>query len=276
MKACLTLLIFTFLLLLATPILAQSSEDYHPLMSDRFNLGIGIFHPDKTIKLQVDGSQPDEEIDFTEALKLDDNESTVSLNFRWRFGEKWSFWGQYWSLSDSGGAVLTEPLEWEDVVFQEGTFAEGGLDTSVGRLFFGRIFSSSPRHEFGLGAGLHWLELDAFLAGQVLTNQGDTEFYRGDVDAGFPLPNIGGWYMYSWSPKWLVQARLDWLSASVGDYSGGLWNAQAGINFAPWKHIGIGLYYNYFNLNVDIEKSDWRGGAESTQNGPYLALIGTW
>jgi hypothetical protein len=39
---------------------------------------------------------------------------------------------------------------------------------------------------------------------------------------------------------------------------------------------GIGLYYNSFNVDVDVDKSDWRGKAESKQNGPYIALTGTW
>lgn len=264
------------LLLLANPTVAQDGQDYHPYLSDKFNLSLGVFYPEKSLKLRVDGTAPEEEIDFEEVLKLDDKETTASLNFRWRFGEKWSVWGQYWSVKDSGGAVLEEDIEWEDVVFQEGTFANGGMETSVARLFFGRTLHSGKRHEFGLGAGLHWLELDAYLEGQILTSEGDTEFHRGSVDAGFPLPNIGGWYMYSWSPRWMVQARIDWLSASVGDYSGGLWNAQAGLNWQATNHFGLGLYYNAFVLDVDIDKEDWSGKAESAQYGPFLALTFNW
>jgi hypothetical protein len=37
--------------------------------------------------------------------------------------------------------------------------------------------------------------------------------------------DTGAWYMYSWSPKWMLQVRGDWLSATIGDYSGSLWDA---------------------------------------------------
>jgi len=74
--------------------------------------------------------------------------------------------------------------------------------------------------------------------------------------------------MYSWSPKWLFQARLDWLSVSIGNYSGSLWNAQTGIHWQTFKNIGFGLYYNGFNLDLDVDKNDWRGKAEFTQRGP--------
>lgn len=255
---------------------AQDSETYHPMLTDTFILGVGAFWTSESLEVEVDGVAPGQEIDFYKALRLDDHKTTPSLNFKWRFGKKWSLQGQYWSLSNSGGAELPKDVEWGDVTFKAGTFATGGVDKSVARIFFGRAFSTSNQHEFGLGAGLHWMELDIFLEGQVLSSEGNSEFYKGDVDAAFPLPNIGGWYLYSWSPKWIVQARLDWLSASVGDYSGGLWNTQVGINWQTFEHFGIGLYYNAFLVDVDIDKNDWHGKAESTQHGPFLALTINW
>ena len=82
--------------------------------------------------------------------------------------------------------------------------------------------------------------------------------------------------MYSWSPKWMFQTRVDWLSASIGDYSGSMWDAQAGFNFQAFKNFGIGLYYKGFLLDVDIDKSNWHGNADLTQHGPLLTLTATW
>jgi hypothetical protein len=263
-------------ILFSGSLMAQTAEDYHPFLSDRFNLSLGGFWAKKDLKLRIDGSSPGDEIDFEETLGLDDDETTGALNFRWRFGQKWSVWGQYWKVSDSGGEVLTEDIKWEDVVFKEGTFARAGLDTKIARVFFGRTFSNSPQHEFGAGAGLHHLEISAFVDGQIITEDDSLEFYTDSISADFPLPNIGAWYAYSWSPKWVFQARLDWLSASIGDYSGSLWNAQAGIHWQTFKHFGVGLYYNAFLLDVDVDKEEWSGRLESTQNGPYLALTASW
>ena len=264
-------------LMVAAPLRAQSAEDYHPYLSDKFHLGIGFYFPDKGFKVRVDGSAPEEEIDFEQEFRLDENETTGLAEFRWRFGEKWSFWGQYWSVESNGGAVLDEDIEWEDVVFKEGTFAAAGYDVSIARIFFGRtFFNTGPQHEFGLGGGFHWMEIGSYIEGQIKTSIVETEFHRESISAGFPLPNIGAWYMYSWSPKWMVQTRIDWLSATVGDYSGGLWNAQAGINWQITKHFGLGAYYQAFVLDVDVDKDDWNGKAEATQHGPLLALSLTW
>jgi hypothetical protein len=262
--------------LFSNPVLAQTAEEYHPFLTDKYQLGIGLYSPIKNITLQVDGSSPEDEIDFDEAMGVDDHDLTGSIDFRWRFGEKWSFEGQYWSTSTSGGAILDEDVEWEDIVFKAGTFANAGVDTKIARAFFGREIKSGPQYEFGLGLGFHWMDLDAFVEGEIIINDDTTDFHRASVDGAFPLPNIGGWYMYSWSPKWLFQARLDWLSVSIGDYSGSLWNAQTGIHWQTFKNIGFGLYYNGFVLDVDVDTEDWHGKAESKQHGPFLALTASW
>ena len=55
-----------------------------------------------------------------------------------------------------------------------------------------------------------------------------------------------------------------------------LWNVQAGVDWAVFEHFGLGLYYNLFILDVDVDQTDWRGKVETTQAGPYLALTATW
>jgi len=262
--------------LFSGPVVAQVEEDRHPFLDDKFNLGLGIFFPKKNVSLRVDGNVPEDEIDIDERFDLSNYEATPSLHFRWRFGEKWSFWGQYWSTDDTGKAVLDEDLEWEDVIFKEGTFAKVGIEQTIARMFFGRTFHTGPRHEFGAGVGLHWMEIDASVEGEIILEEGGTGFHTASVNSDIPLPNIGAWYMYSWSPKWLFQARLDWLDASIGDYSGSLWNGQVGVHWQTFETLGVGLYLNHFKLDVDVDKSGWHGKVEDTNIGPFLALTATW
>ena len=265
-----------FATLFSNPALAQTADDYHPFLSDKFNLEVGVFVPQINFTARIDGSFPEEEIDFDEALNLDDNQSAGSINFRWRFGKKWSFWGQAWTTNNTGTAVLEEDVEWEDVVFKEGTFAKSGVDLDVVRAFFGREFNLGPQHELGVGLGLHLMNLDTYLEGEIIIDDETTDFQRVSASASFPLPNIGAWYMYSWSPKWMFQTRVDWLSASIGDYSGSLWDAQLGFNYQAFKNIGFGLYYKGFLLDVDVDKSDWHGNADLSQHGPLFTVTATW
>ena len=271
-----TFILALFAALFSNPAAAQTADDYHPFLSDKFNLEAGVFFPQIGFTARVDDSHPDEEIDFDEALNLADNTSAASINFRWRFGKKWSFWGQAWATDNTGKVVLEKDVEWEDTVFKKGSFVKSGVGLDVVRTFFGREFNLGPQHELGVGLGLHWMSLDTFIEGEIFIDDSTTEFQKVSASASFPMPNLGAWYMYSWSPKWMAQARVDWLSASIGDYSGSLWDAQAGINYQAFKNIGFGLYYKGFLLDVDIDKSDWHGRADLKQNGPLLTVTATW
>ncbi|MCP4047482.1 MAG: hypothetical protein GY732_16010 [Gammaproteobacteria bacterium] len=277
MKALLQLIVSLILLVSSvSPVAAQSADDYHPFLSDKFNLGIGVFWPNINLDLQVDGSAPEDEIDFDEVLNLSDYTTSPVLNFRWRFGEKWSLLGQYWSTSNGERAVLPKDVSWGDVIFKEGTFVGGGVGLDVVRAFVGRKFDLAPQHEFGVGFGLHYMNLDTYLEGDIKTEDDRIEFYTGDASASFPLPNIGAWYMYSWSPKWVLMSHVDWLSATIGDYSGGLWDVELGVNYQAFKNVGFGLSYKAFILNVDVDKDDWHGKVDFTQAGPSLHLTATW
>ena len=44
-------------------------------------------------------------------------------------------------------------------------------------------------------------------------------------------------------------------------------NGSAGVNFNAFEHFGVGLAYNYFELDVSIDKSSWRGDIETTYDG---------
>ena len=260
----------------ATAQSSSNADNYHPFLSDTFNLGIGAFGPQKNFKLQVDGTTPGDNIDFEDALNLEDSETTLAINFRWRYSRNWSLFGQYWAVDSEGGAILTQDIEFEGETYQAGTFARSGVKNTVARMFFGRSFlNNTPGHELGLGLGLHLMEIDAFIEGQVISGA-TTVFRRESVSAPIPLPNLGAWYMYSWSPKWVFQARVDWLSVDLGDYSGGLLGGMVGVNYQISDTFGVGLSYNTFGIDVDADGSDIRGRIETSQTGPRLALTASW
>ena len=90
------------------------------------------------------------------------------------------------------------------------------------------------------------------------------------------MPNVGGWYLHQLSPRWLLSARVDWLDVSIDKYSGGLWNLQGLLHFQAWKNVGFSAGYGYFELNGDVEETDWRGGVNVDQHGPKAAIYVTF
>ncbi len=82
--------------------------------------------------------------------------------------------------------------------------------------------------------------------------------------------------MYSPAKRWLINTRVDFMTASIGDYDGTLWNASVGLNFQASRHIGVALAYQYFDVELNVDKSDWTGGVNLRYSGPILSMTANW
>ena len=272
--------VLSFALICSVTQLAQADEqsNEHPYLTDKFFVDVGVFFPERQYKISVKSTipGPTDPIDFEADVGARDTDELFSLNSGWRFGEKWQLELQYFAASSSRGASLEEDVEWKDVVFEAGTGVKAGQDFTLVRTFFARRFESGEKHEFGVGAGLHWLEFGAFIEGNINIAGVGSTFRRESVEALAPLPNIGAWYMHSLSPKWALKTRLDWFSASFGEYGGTMTNASIGLNYQVFKNAGIGLNYNAFILDIDVNKTNWRGNANISYEGLYAYLSFYW
>jgi len=260
------------------PVCALAQSDVHPYMKNGFIVQAGAFLPQLSLDVSVDGSLTGEHppLDYEGAIGASSSDEIFAAELIWRFGEKWSLRTQYFSGGRTATKVLEEDVEWGDAVFQQGSFVSAGTDLDITRLFFARDFSKSPHHEFGIGLGLHYMGFDAFLTGDLIVNGELFSAETRAVSADAPLPNIGGWYAYSPSEKWVFDVRLDWLDATIGEYSGELINFAAGANYQLFKHVGLGVKYQTFSLKFDIDKTDWNGRLKLKYDGAYLYLSANW
>jgi len=266
--------ISVLLLVASFPTAAQDSV--HPELSSRYSLDLGLFFPKREIQLKAGVTVPGaRDIDFGSEFGLEKRDQTFAIDFRWRFGEKWSLAAQHFSASSGASAVLDEDVEWNGVVFSSGSTVDASTEFALYRVFFGRSLSKTNNLDFGIGAGIHWLDLGAEIAGNILVNN-NIAFTREAVSSSAPLPNIGGWYDYSLSPRWAIKARADWFKANVDEYDGRLVNLQLGVNYAWFQHGGIGVAYNYFEFDAGISASGWRGTADLIYKGPFAFVNIYW
>lgn len=273
------LLLFALLLAMSPSMLMAQDYDYHPVLSDNFTASLGLMRSSNAFKLESDVTgELGDDIDFDDALDVSDHSTFFNGQLRWKFGSerKWSIAGQYFSNSAKGDAVLTEDIEWDGLGFREGTFVESEVKIAVTRVFVGRSFFKNDQNDFGLGIGIHNLDISAYVEGEAIIDDESTGVQRGEVDANQPLPNIGGWYNYSPAKNWLLHARVDWISANIGDYDGSLWNVSGGVGYQAWRNVGFDLSWQWFGLDLKVDSDDWRGRTKMTYSGPVLAVNFSW
>ena len=260
--------------------LAQEEPDYHPALSDNFTVSLGAFKSDDSFKIAAGDltALSGTDIDFGDSVGVDNTDTILNGQLRWKFGKKrkWSLSGQYFGSKSSGDATLDEDVEFQGLTFREGTFVEGSVSVSVARVFVGRSLVKNQQHDFGVGAGVHNLSLKAHLGGEVKIDDVTTGFQEANAKASQPLPNICAWYNFSPARKWIIHGRVDWISANIDAYDGTLWNTSVGVGYQAFRHVGFDLSYQYFNLNLKVDKDDWIGGVDMTYQGPVLGITGNW
>jgi len=261
----------------AVPSRAAEVGAAHPYLTDKFFVDVGVYFPDRTLRISVDNQNGarNPPIDFNDEFGLTRSDETAAFNFGWRIGNHWKLAGQYFRSSDDVTATLDEEIEWDDGVVATGSDINAGQKFSLTRTLIGYEFNNSEKQTFGIGGGLHVIDISAYIEGDI-TVAGTPEFDRRSVQATGILPNVGAWYRYSLSEKWVVTARFDWLSAEIGDYDGRLINASAGVNYQMFDHFGLGINYNYFEIDVGVNKEDWVGNAVTRYDGLYVYLSAYW
>lgn len=256
------------------------ADERHPAFESKYTVSLGGLLANRLFNASAGGSltidRPAPFVDFESDLKVDDSPELFVVELQWQFSEDWNLGLQHFNSKRSGSNTLGKTIEWEDVIYEIGAVVNATTEIDITRIVFTRKLWRNNGHDFRVSVGLHWLDVAARISGEATLGDGSTVFTRSQASASLPIPNVGGVYRYSLSEKWLFGVRADWLSASVGDYSGGIWNATANVNYRVSDHFGFGLGYQLFQIDGTLSADRWRGDIKTRFNGPILQLAGFW
>ena len=252
----------------------------HNALETKFWISAVDLFATRAFRVTAEGSVtpqvPRQYVDFESDFDLDDSPELFVVEFRWQFADKWNLGLQYFQSARSGRRTLQETIEWNDEVFEIGAEVRASTSIDITRIVLSRHFVQNNGHDLRLTGGIHWLDLAGSISGEATLGDGSTEFTTSKASASLPIPNVGAVYQYSPSAKWLLAVRADWFSASVGDYSGGIWNVMSTANYQIGEHFGLGIGYQFFQLDGTLTEEKWRGDLRVRFDGPFVQLAGFW
>jgi hypothetical protein len=257
-----------------------SADERHPALDSKFYVSVGGYFASRVLKASAEGSvtpsAPSLHVDFESDLSVDDSPQLAIAEFRWQFSEKWNLGLQYFNSTRNARHTLDGTVEWGDVIYEVGADVTAETKVDITRVVVSRHFRQKGGHDFRLAAGIHWLDISAEIEGEATLDDGSTAFSDSKASASLPIPNVGAQYQYSPSQKWLFSARVDWFSASIGNYSGGIWNTNLSANYQVAKHFGVGLGYQFFQIDGTLFDDRWKGDLKLRFSGPTFQVSGFW
>lgn len=165
-------------------------------------------------------------------------------------------------LRRSGEAVIGEPLQYGDQLFNKGQLVQSELDWRETDFTYTYSFLRTDRVELGVGAGLHLVQ--AYANAQVpLTAE------RAVYSAAGPFATValdGTWRM---TRHWSFNARGQYLQLAINE-SSGLGDYHADLQYRIGSSFALGAGYEYRRIEVNIRNSDPSGFVQLNINGPEV------
>jgi len=266
----------TCALLAPVPTLAEDAA-IHPKLAARLYLDVGGYVPAVDTELRVDGAGGSGTVlDLEDDLDFEDRPTFPYALLNLRLGQRWRIEGEYFSIERDRTTVIDRELEIDDSVFPINATVNSFFDTDVYRVSVGYSFLKRPNAEVGAALGAH---VTTFDFGINATGE-NIERAEAAADTLAPLPTIGLYASYAFSPRWLMLGRVDYFALEYQEYSGGLLNFNVGLEFQLAKHVGVGAGYRYVDLEFTADKTlsvgsvsdDFTGEFQYHYSGPTLYL----
>lgn len=266
----------------AGPALGQSSSGAEGLLNDAWVVNLGVFVHRTSVEAQLNGSSINNpEIDFDETLGTADDATRVRADVLWRITPEHRLRFMYFDNSTSRSKVLAEDVRWGDDTFLAGSNLEFRQELKVYELAYEWAFLRRPTYEVAASFGVHYFDLKLRLSGtaNVTDASGNpvTATSRSrESDLPAPLPGIGlraGWVL---APDWYLDAQGQWLKVNVNGYDGYWTDLRVGATWMFHRNVGVGLGYNRYFTNVDVEKNNFNGRVKLGYSGLQAYLTGSF
>ena len=257
------------------------SSPVYAALDELFRLRVGglISQFDTNVRFTSRDGTIDEGIDLEDDVGYDPEVSAGFLRGWYRFGDNHRFSLTYVPMNRTSFLVSEKDIEVGDDIIKAG--ATMAWDTQNRLLDVSYIYSvfRRPTIELGLSAGVYWLrhETELLVAGEVQSpNEPDPVFradYRNSFKLHAPLPIFGVTGEYEINPSWRVNGELRYLSVTINEYDGRIFNATIGTDYYFTKSLGVGFTLSSFSLEVDVESIILNGALTWAYNGAQLYVV---
>jgi hypothetical protein len=157
-----------------------------------------------------------------------------------------------------GSRSLSADLSVGDVTYPLGATVDAVFNFDIIRGVYSYAVVQDDRMRISVGLGIYAIPLRYSLEGNATNGRRAVQ----GADTTLPLPALALRGEFQLIPKLFLYTGIEAMYIEAGDVKGSLLEADVGLEYRPWKHVGIGLGYNGMLLDVEGQttKSAYPGG----------------
>ncbi len=259
--------------ILATALVSPAvlADDSPNVLTDPFQLSLGTFIVNTDTKVRLNGKTDiGDKIDWENTFGGGDV-NRFRIDGQWRFADRHKVRFLWFNSAVSRSKTLEEDIEWGGEVFPVTAKVKSEFNFDVYELAYEYAFMRRDTYELAGTIGLHYTDLSLALAAKASASNGALEGdIRKEGSVGAPLPVIGLRGLWQLPHNFWIDAQAQFFALSIDEYDGSLIDYKVMATWQPKKWLGIGLGYNQFGVDVDINKESFRGTLDWTYKGPML------
>lgn len=245
-----------------------------PLEVDRFSLELGTFFVSTDTKVRVDGSGGQAGTEFDAERTLGYSDSTrFRLDGAWRFAERHSITAMWFDNTRSSNRVIDEEITVGDTTYPINAEIRSEWSTQIIDVAYEYVFMKRESWELAGSFGLHTIKFGLDLEAETSGGQANLS---NDVSTGAPLPLFGLRGTWQLTKELQLNAHAQYFTLSIDEYSGEVVDLRADLTWMFTKNFGMGVGYNHFDFDVDIERPKFTGSLGWKYGGALVFLRAAW
>jgi hypothetical protein len=235
------------------------------VIEDRLRVEINLLFAQPSTKLRVDESpsSPGTEIDAEDDLGLDDSQLLPQVELTLLPGERHLVRLSRFAIDRSAAKHLEKNISFDDQDYRVGERVDSILNLTMFGLTYGYRFIVTPRAEISASFGIQIADVET---NAVVRNRVVRESENGVA----PLPLLGLEGRFDLSPRWSMEARVQYLTVNEVDVDGSILDARLGATWRLNPYLLFGLGYRTFQIDVNSSDEDTPGFVDLTVAGPLL------
>ena len=205
---------------------------------------------------------------------LDERDSSYWLSLNWRSEHsRWGAWFGSWEYD------VTGIREWEDEVhipgedpIPAGARVSSTFDAQWYILEATYSFYRSDTIDTGIGFGFHTVDLETTIVAEVQAGEEIGKVVSNRLATLAPLPNLLLYLHWKFAPRWNLVSRVGYFGLDYKAYSGQMTNAHAMVNYHISPRWTLGAGYQFVDLDLEVDKTDYIQDYEFDFAGPMAYL----
>jgi len=244
------------------------------LLEQRVQVSLGTFTNASRLDVRVDGEagETGTTVDWVDTFG-DQDKTRARLDALWRIADRHYLRLMVTDYTRSRTRTIEDEIIWQGDVIPAGASATGKLGFEIYEAAYEYAFIKSENLELTGSLGLHYTRLEASLTAEV-----DVGGEQGTVDRGgkaavdAPLPVIGARTLWRFHENLYLDFLGQAFYLSIDDFDGTILNARAAVTWQPTALLGLGFGYDWFRVDVDLDRSRFNGSMDWTYSGPQVFI----